>query len=447
MNRLWWTLLLAGCAGPRPWEAGWPRDPLRPPGAETGTFPVDLATVLRLAGANNLDIALVREKVHEAYGAERVAEGRFWPVLGPAAVFRRHEGLTQGTDGAFVDVDKQQTFAGGRAVLQWQVGEAIFAKLAASRRFEGALGALEAAEQSTALEAAVAYYDLLRDTLRARVAEQAVGISEKLVGQLETSVSVGRSFKGDLLRSRVQRTSNRLAAARFGESSRLASIRLAAMLRLEPEIDLIPAEDRPLGLELVPADLPLDRALQEAMDQRPELREARAELEAARREHTAAVWGPAVPDLMVDVAPGSLGPTPGKLRDTLDFSILLGWRIGPGGLFDPGRREVSEARARRAEIQVARVSQKISEQVRSAWTQLRSRREQMKLAEEAIRDAEEALDLNLKRQSTGVGLPLEVIQAEEALTRARLDHVAGVMDYNQAQLRLFAYRGARIQVR
>jgi outer membrane protein TolC len=67
----------------------------------------------------------------------------------------------------------------------------------------------------------------------------------------------------------------------------------------------------------------------------------------------------------------------------------------------------------------------------------------VKLADQALRDAVEALDLTRERQSRQIGLPLEVLRAEEALTRARLDHYTAMIDYSQGQLRAFAAVGRR----
>lgn len=57
--------------------------------------------------------------------------------------------------------------------------------------------------------------------------------------------------------------------------------------------------------------------------------------------------------------------------------------------------------------------------------------------------AKEALTLNQQRQAQNIGIPLEVIQAEEALTRARLDLFGAITAYNQAQLRLFTVTGRK----
>lgn len=79
----------------------------------------------------------------------------------------------------------------------------------------------------------------------------------------------------------------------------------------------------------------------------------------------------------------------------------------------------------------------------TSLTQVRAKSEQVKLAAQAVQDAVEALDLTRERQSRQIGLPLEVLRAEEALTRARLDHDTAMIDYSQGQLRVFTHLGRR----
>lgn len=446
------TLLGGGCAVERPWEADWPRETVSyAPASDNlvrgafreGRFPIDLATVLRLAGANSLEVAYVREKVHESYALAQMADEKFWPTLGAGYVFRRHEGLTQATDGTFLEVDKQQTFAGAVGRLRWDVGDAIFSTLSASQRYEGSKSFLEATQQDIQLEAAQAYYDLVREHLRARVSEQSSGVSEKLATELNLSFQAGRTFEGDVLRARVQHASSRLQLLRSREAIKLASLRLGSLLRLAPGIELFPAEDVPRALQLVAPDFKDAELVEEAIGNRPEIRQALAELNARRHDKSAVTWGPLIPDLQIEAAPGRLGRVASDLENTEDYAFSLGWRIGPGGLLDPGRRDLAEARVRQAEIQLERVRQRVTDQVLAALTQARAKGEQRKLAEEAVEDAERALLLNQKRQAQNIGLPLEVLQSEEALTRVRLDLYTAMTEYNQAQLRVFAFAGRK----
>lgn len=183
--------------------------------------------------------------------------------------------------------------------------------------------------------------------------------------------------------------------------------------------------------------------LKEALERRPEVRQAESELAAHQHDQTAATWGPLLPEIQLDAVAGGLGPVPSDLKSTEDYAVTVGWRLGPGGLFDPARRRLAESRVRQAEIQVERVRQRISEEVLSSVARLRAKAEQMQLADQAARDADEALRLARERQSRQIGLPLEVLRAEEALTRARLDHYTAMIDYSQSQLRVFSAIGRR----
>jgi outer membrane protein TolC len=449
MKHLWLIVLLAGCvATDRPWEIPWPRDPVPyapPPPLQVreGRYPIDLPTVLRLSGANSLDVAYVREKLRETYARSQMADERFWPMIEPELTVRRHEGETQGTDGTFVDVDKQQAFTGGRARVTWEAGEALFASLAAARRYDAGRSTLDAAERDVALEAAVAYYDLVRERLRARVAEQSTAVSEKLAAELEVSVAAGRGFRGDVLRARVQSSGGRLQLLRAQESIQLATIRLRSLLRLPSTIELVPSEEVPVALVLVPSGAREPELLQEALGRRDEVQEALSEVAASRHDLSGATWGPLIPRVQAEAAFGQLGSVPSRAEATESYALTVGWRIGPGGLFDPGRQVLVEARLRQAEIHLERVRQRVADQVLAALAQARAKEEQRRLAEQAAKDAEEALALNLRRQSENIGLPLEALQAEESLARARMDLYAAMVEHNQAQLRLFRALGRR----
>lgn len=442
------AVMIAGCStGPRPWEQTWLREPAPGPQARdaAGKVVVDLPTVLRLAGTNSLEVAWVRERVHEAHARLSLAQERFLPYATPSVFYKRHEGETQGTEGNFVDVEKQQFFGGAGGTLSLAVGDAIFSTLAARQRLDGAHADLEARERSITLEAALAYYDLLRETLKVRVAEQSMDVAEQLAGEFDAAVQAGRGFKGDVLRARIRQSDSRLARERALDGARQASIRLASVLRLPLDVELVPAETEPARLDLVPADGGEGEWLARAFAARPELRSAEAEIAASGHEEDAATYGPLVPELSASAMGGTLGPVFSESDETLDYSVALGWRIGPGGLFDAGRRDLAASRRSSAEIQRERVRQRVADEVRSAYAALRSRREQVGIAEQEVKDAEEALGLNRERQQAGMGLALEYLEAEGSLARARQDLYVALTEHNQAQLRLLIQSGGALR--
>ena len=62
------------------------------PGANQSTYPIDLPTTLRLAGAKNLDVQLARTVVDEAHANYASAVEKFIPALIPTASYLHHSG-------------------------------------------------------------------------------------------------------------------------------------------------------------------------------------------------------------------------------------------------------------------------------------------------------------------------------------------------------------------
>lgn len=437
---------VAGCApvGGRPWEERPWASEVAAPEALPGERPqpIDLATALKLAGANNLQVALLREKVHEAYATAGIAQEKFFPTLRPSVGYGRHEGRLQKVEGAVLDVTRQSVSAGAGLELRVAWGEAVFESLASERRFEASRAGLEATEQAVLLAAAESYLGLLEAAQRGRILAQAVEISQRLETETQAAVDAGRGFRGDVLRARVQRSHNQRALMRAREEERQASIALGTLLRLDPAIELAAAETEVTPMELLD-ESPIERRLAEAFSARPELTEAQKELEAAQKDLDRITWGPLVPTLVASALAAEFGRTPGALGDREDYAVALEWSIGPGGLLDLAAQDRAEARRRQAEIRLAQARQRVGEEVRRSDARLRARREELQAARQEIADAEEALRLNQERQRLGVGLPLEVLQAEEAVTRGRRDYLGAVTDYNVAQYRLWSAMGRR----
>jgi len=75
----------------------------------------------------------------------------------------------------------------------------------------------------------------------------------------------------------------------------------------------------------------------------------------------------------------------------------------------------------------------VTRQVVESQTRVQSQSDQMATTQQAIQAAEETLRLTQARKEFAVGAVLETIQAEQDLTRARLDYLNALAEYNKAQ--------------
>src|SRR5437773_169 len=124
------------------------------------TSAIDLPAVLRLAGANNLDIQIARERVAEARANHESTVWQFFPWLSPGVGYRRHNNLIQDVAGNIVDVNKESYTVGPAIAGQLDLGDAIYKNLASRQIVQAADYALETQRQDSILIAIQGYFDL-----------------------------------------------------------------------------------------------------------------------------------------------------------------------------------------------------------------------------------------------------------------------------------------------
>jgi len=403
---------------------------------------IDLPTVLRLAGANNLEVQMAREKVNEARAAGDATRAKFLPWITPAIVVRRHENNLQAVNGPILDANKQSVAAGVSLNAQIDLGETYYQELASRQFLRANEAALAGRQRDSTLRAATAYFELARVRASVAAAVEAAQVTRRHAEQIAAAADAGLAFQGDVARVRGARERADLAVERLRAEQRIAGARLAEVLRLDPTIELTPSDAEVAPLGLITAGTELGAFVATALARRPELDEAAARREMARIARRSADVGPLMPSIGAQAAFGGLGGGPSGSRlsrdfdSSTDYSIGVSWRVGPGGLFDRNRQRESSAREKQVELQLEKARDQVRREVVEQHTRWRSLSAQIELARKALEAAEQTARLSRQRRETGVSGVLEDLQAEEELSRARRDYVATVAEYNQAQYAL-----------
>ena len=415
-------------------------------GQETnGVHSIDLATALRLAGANNLDVRLARERLAEARANQESATWQFFPWLAPGFAFRAHDNAIQNVEGEIINVHRDSYTLGPALVAQVDVGDAIYKRLAARQLAKAAEHAVEAQRQASVAAAASGYFDLARAQASVGATREAARVAEDYARQVGQAVETGLAFKGDALRARTQVERNQFALQQTQEQQRLAGARLAQTLRLDPAVELAAREDELTPLSLTDTNAALAALISQALAARPELRQSVALTEAAKKSASGVRYGPLIPTVGAQVFVGGLAggnETSSKgFRDSEDYQVTVGWRIGPGGLFDRGRIRAADARLNTARLTGDKLHDDIVREVVEAHARAQSANERLATIRRGLTAAEEMFRLARERKEFGVGVVLETIQAEQELTRLRQDYFNTVSEFNQAQYQLLRATG------
>lgn len=140
--------------------------------------PIDLPTVLKLAGAQSIDVEIAEAKLREARANADSSDWALFPTISPGVGYRNHTGQAQSFLGPVTDVHKESVNAGATLFLSLDIGEATYRRLAAKQTAQAAEHGLTVQRQQTVLQSTLAYFDLTK--------------SHQTVGLLEDSVRTAK---------------------------------------------------------------------------------------------------------------------------------------------------------------------------------------------------------------------------------------------------------------
>src|ERR1035441_2219488 len=187
--------------------------------------PIDLPTVLRLAGARNLDVQIAREGLNEAQASRQTALEQFIPSLTPGITYHQRARTAQPVPAGTVSDTHFQSYAPGATVAaQVVLGDSIYQALAAKQLVMASDQSLEAQREDAALSAAQAYFDLVKAKALADVIQEAVSISRDYQQELHQAVGAGIAFRGDELRVQTQTESYEISLRQAMEKQRIAAV-------------------------------------------------------------------------------------------------------------------------------------------------------------------------------------------------------------------------------
>jgi outer membrane protein TolC len=403
------------------------------PALERGPRAIDLTEALELAGARGIEIELARSRVEEAQAELDDAESRLLPHLAPRLAFFRHEGAIQETAGAFLDVDKQSTFAGATLELVLNPARGWFQSEVARRRVEASHGRLREASDATLLEVARRYYDLLEAVGVERIAEQALAHAREALSVQEAREEAGSALPADVARARARMAEAQRLVAEAREARDVASVALAEVLRLDPRAPLAARESDLVRVDFLSPDEPLELLVERALARRGELAASHADVAAARGEEREAEHAWAFPQLRAGGSFGGFGESMSSLEDQETYFIALEWDLSLG---ISAAQDRARARLRQAEFRRERQRDLVVADVVRAHAHVHAALERIQAARGEAEAAEQSLSLAEARHREGGGLLLEVLEAQAALTRAGSSLVSAIADYDRAQYEL-----------
>ena len=429
------------------------------------TQAIDLPSALKLAGAQNSDIQLARERITASLAVRQLAAAQWLPNLNAGVSLDHHIGPLQQANGNFINVhrDSLSTGFGTNAVgggtitipgLQWNanLSEIIHRNLAGRQIVVQSRHAGQAVENQILLQVASAYLEILRGEGRSAAARKTREDAHEVARITGNFAKIGQGRQADADRAVAEYELRNIEVLSSEQETIAASARLCRLLSLDPSIRLKPAEPVVVPQGLVPDTIPLPELIATALLQRPELKERQAAIRAALLEASNAKWLPFSPNVLVGFSSGAFGGGSNLVADAggsrfgnfgarQDLDVVLYWTARNLGVGNIALTKIADSQLRAAHWREIETLDRIRHEVAVAQSRAAARLAQIDAAEKAAASSTKSLSEDLIRAKNREGLPIEMTNSVRLLGRARFAYIDAIIDYNRAQFELYVALG------
>lgn len=281
-------------------------------------------------------------------------------------------------------------------------------------------------EADTKLAAVQAYYQYLEAIKLAEVQAQSVTDYASHLNNVQQQFDAGIVAKLDVLSSNVSLANAKQKSIAADNTRDVAEANLNNIMRVPMNTTLNPLDKNFPEPEF---DLTMEQAILMAQKYRWELVEADYGVRAAQASLRSAKAG-YLPTVSVGGA-YSWKEASVTAVDKDDWTVQggLSWSLWDGGATQASVKK-ADAAVKTVQETLLQAREKIELEVRQDYLNVLSYKEQIRAAEASVAQAEEAYKIATVRYSSGVGINLDVLDAELALNTARTNYITALYNYN-----------------
>ena len=252
-----------------------------------------------------------------------------------------------------------------------------------------------------------------------------------LLKQAQQRRGVGLVAQVDVDRAEVQALMQQQRLIALQNDFAKLKIDLARLIGAQPTDQFSLTEDLPF----VPAPaLDASTALQQAREQRADLKAAAVAVRAAELELSASKSA-YLPTVNVNADYGTLGPNPADARRTFAVVGQVRVPLWQGGRTG-GQIDQAEADLARRQAALDDLSRVVEGEIRKAMFDVEAFAAQVKVNERNLQVSRETLELTRQRFEAGVSGNIEVVQAQDSVSAAAFEYINSVFSHNLAKLNL-----------
>lgn len=413
-----------------------PSDPLDSVDSEKNEkLSLTLQEAIEIALAKNKGILITKEKIKEAQQSVKIARSGYFPSLDLNVNYTYLSEVPsfEVPGGGTVEMGQKDNYNIALSLAQplYASGRISLGYKQTKLNYQKAKEDLSCKESEIIFEVKKAFYSSLLARENLNLVKESLEQAQRHLNVVESFYQTGRVSKFDLLTTKVEVSNIKPGVIQAENALRLSVEGLANLLSLPPASLKLKGE-----FKFEPIKIGLEEAIEKALSYRSDLKSL--ELQEKMGEISFQLAHLAnKPSLSLVSNYQHSNPFKGKKEWGEDWNVNL---ILSMHLLDVGKSQaiVSQRKSQLSQINLSleQLKDGIMLQVKSAFWNIKAVKQSILAQKENIGQAKEALLIAESRYKNGTITNLEALDAQLALTRAKVGYLKALYDYNIAQATL-----------
>ncbi len=414
---------------------------------EVPTYPIDLLTVLDMAGGDNLAHRAIQQKYQVAIEQQNASKNWWLPELYGGLQLHQLNGAAMNDDGRFfTNVNRQNVWGGVGFVLDLDLANGIFQNQATQAKTQTQIYQNEVDKNNMMLQAAQLYFELQAAQFKIAALQEMAEHAGDFVKQLELEHEAGLVYQSEVLLASSNWQHYEIQERKSQIELLKASLQLKTLLNINEKGVLLVQDD------IIPVDLIENTSsIQQNIENHPSIKSSNAEQKALQKEQSIYGKGLALPNVRLGIEDGIFGdvfsPTGisfqeiDPLYNTFSFTGSVMWSVPLAEILGNGQKDILDAQLALHQIESQLLKDQITCNIEVQRATILATQDQINFASYAVATAKEALGQCLERKEQGTAKLYEVFQAQEIFLKTRLDYIDAVKEFNQAQYAFYVALG------
>jgi len=290
---------------------------------------------------------------------------------------------------------------------------------------------LSRTQQTVASNVRQAFYNLTQAIADEANSEANVANRQRQLDEAQARLNSGLGAPGDLVSAKASLASAAISLSTAREVTITSRVLLAQLLGIDPRTPITPAASAETKLD---TESDLQRLVEAAMNNRPDIKAAEADVSSAKYGVSFAQKGN-LPKISASAGAGARGQTDPLQTEDGTFSINVTWTFADSG-FTAGAVKAAKGAEDVARQSLIQVTQQAVADVGQAYLDVQSALQRGDLANVEVANAVEFVRISEGRYTGGIGLFSDVTTAQAGLVGAQHDQTQAQADVQRARARL-----------